>query len=172
MASAKPFEPSRLVMGLLLSRHALLGEVLAELERLWGPIACASTIRTFSESDYYDREMGAKPLRLWVAFTHLVDPSHLSAIKGQTNDLEQRFLHGGGGREVNLDPGLLSLTSLVLATAKGRAHRIALSDGIWADLTLIWSKGAFVPLEWTYADYRHEAVRALFSQWREDLKQR
>lgn len=73
---------------------------------------------------------------------------------------------------MNLDPGLLSLTSLVLATAKGRAHRIALSDGIWADLTLIWSKGAFVPLEWTYADYRDEEVRALFSQWREDLKQR
>jgi len=171
MASAKPFEPNRLVMGLLLSRHALLDAVLAELEGLYGPIRAASTIRPFKESDYYDREMGAKPLRLYLSFTNLVDPSQLAAIKGQTNALEQRFLNSEGGREVNLDPGLLSLTSLVLATAKGRSHRIALSGGIWADLTLIWSAGRFVPLEWTYADYRDEAVRELFSQWREDLKQ-
>ena len=171
MASVKPFGPNRLVMGLLLSRRALLSEVLAELERLYGPIECASTIRSFTESDYYDREMGGQPLRLWVAFTNLVDPSQLSVIKGQTNALEQRYLNDEGGREVNLDPGLLSLTSLVLATAKGRAHRIALFDGIWADLTLIWSKGGFAALEWTYRDYRDEAVRDLFTQWREDLKQ-
>ena len=68
MASVKPFGPNRLVMGLLLSRRALLSEVLAELERLYGPIECASTIRSFTESDYYDREMGGQPLRLWVAF--------------------------------------------------------------------------------------------------------
>lgn len=171
MASAKPFEPCRLVVGLLLSRQGLLSEVLATLEERYGPLEYASTIRPFEESDYYDREMGGQPLRLWVAFTNLVDPSALASIKGQTNALEQRFLNEGGGREVNLDPGLLSLTSVVLATAKGRAHRIALSDGIWADLTLIWSNGTFVPLEWTYRDYRDEAVRALFTQWREDLKQ-
>lgn len=171
MATARPFPKNRLVMGILLARRALLEGLLRELEALYGPICEVSPIRAFEESDYYDTEMGNKPLRLYVAFTHLVDPSRLAAIKGETNALELRFLNAEGGREVNLDPGLLSLTSLVLATAKGRTHRIALADGIWADLTLIWSKGRFVPLDWTYADYRDEGVRSLFGAWREALKQ-
>lgn len=170
MATAKPFPKNRLVMGILLARRALLEGLLAELAVRYGPVSAASTIRGFDQSDYYDKEMGTKPLRLYVAFEHLVDPSRLATIKGETNALELQFRNAEGGREVNLDPGLLSLTSLVLATAKGRTHRIALSDGIWADLTLIWSKGSFIPLEWTYADYRDEAVRSLFSQWREELK--
>jgi hypothetical protein len=172
MATAQTFPPSRLVVGILIARRALLGALLTELEHRYGPMLCASTIRAFNESDYYDREMGGRPLRLWVAFEATVDPSLLAAIKGETNALEQRFLNDAGGREVNLDPGMLSLTNLVLATAKGRAHRIALADGIWGDLTLIWSAGSFVPLQWTYADYRDEGVRELFSQWRATLKQR
>ncbi len=170
MAQVRPFAKNRLVMGILLSSRDLLAELIARLEALYGPVVGASTIRVFVQSSYYDGEMGAKPLRLWLAFGTLVDPSRLAAIKIETGVLEDAYRSESGSRTVNLDPGLLSLTSLVLATTKGRTHRIALSDGIWADLTLIWSKGGFVALEWTYADYRDQGVRNLLGQWREELK--
>ena len=48
-----------------------------------------------------------------------------------------------GGRRVNLDPGLLSLANLILATTKNRSHRIPLFDGIYAELTLLYAKKQF-----------------------------
>ena len=56
-------------------------------------------------------------------------------------------------RQVNIDPGYLSAERFVLATGKNYTHRIYLSKGIFADLTLIFTKGNFHTLPWTYPDY-------------------
>ena len=39
---------------------------------------------------------------------------------------------------------------LVLATGKNYTHRIYLSKGIYADLTLVFHQGSFQTLAWTY----------------------
>jgi hypothetical protein len=54
---------------------------------------------------------------------------------------------------VNIDPGYLLPERLVLATGKNFTHRIYIGQGIYADLTLIFQKGAFRTLPWTYPDY-------------------
>jgi hypothetical protein len=41
----------------------------------------------------------------------------------------------------------------VLATGKNFGHRVYLGQGIWADLTLVYSKGAWQVLPWTFPDY-------------------
>ena len=58
-----------------------------------------------------------------------------------------------GKRSVNIDPGYLLYERFVLATGKNYSHRIYVGQGIYADLTLIFQKGAYRPLPWTYPDY-------------------
>ena len=66
-------------------------------------------------------------------------------------------MEGAGGelrRTVNIDPGLLSEESLVLATTKASGHRVAIATGLWAEVTLRFERGEYRPLPWTYPDYR------------------
>ena len=67
--------------------------------------------------------------------------------------MERRFSESGR-RKVNIDPGLLNLSRFVLATSKDGSHRIPLADGVFAEVTLMYEKGGYRPLEWTYPDYR------------------
>ncbi|NCC63251.1 MAG: DUF4416 family protein [Spirochaetia bacterium] len=114
--------------------------------------------------------MGGEPQRCYLCFEQLVDPSSLADIKLQTNILEKKYSIEGG-RRVNLDPGLLSLANVILATTKGRAHRIPLSEGIYAELTLMYAHKAFQSFPWTYQDYNDDAIKSLLCLWRNRYKQ-
>jgi hypothetical protein len=98
-----------------------------------------------------------------VAFQQLVD------IKPITNRVEKQFLDPQGGRRINIDPGLLSMENLVLATGKNFTHRIYLQKGIFAEVTLLFQKGKFVTLPWTYPDYASEETTAILSHIRTQL---
>jgi Domain of unknown function (DUF4416) len=153
MGEATQFLPEKLVMAILISRPEREQELLGILDRTWGqPDLCSPPI-PFTYTDYYDGEMGAGIQRFFVSFRRLVDPSLIADIKLQTNRIEEQFLEGDA-RKVNIDPGLLCLSRFVLVTTKESAHRIPLSGGIYAEVTLLYHKGSFRPLEWTYPDYR------------------
>ncbi|MDP2953277.1 MAG: DUF4416 family protein, partial [Chloroflexota bacterium] len=52
-------------------------------------------------------------------------------------------------------------------TTKDRGHRIYLSEGIYAEVTLVWKRGeGFQPEEWTYPDYRTPEYRAILGEIR------
>jgi hypothetical protein len=153
MGEASQFLPEKLVMAILISRPEREQELLGILERTWGqPDLCSPPI-PFTYTDYYDDEMGQGIQRFFVSFRRLVDPSLIADIKLQTNRIEERFREGDA-RKVNIDPGLLCLSRFILVTTKESAHRIPLSGGIYAEVTLLFHKGSFRPLEWTYPDYR------------------
>jgi hypothetical protein len=76
----------------------------------------------------------------------------LAQIKVRTNQIEQHYGRDGK-RSVNIDPGYLLQERFVLASGKNYSHRIYLSEGIYADLTLIYHQGRFQQLPWTYPDY-------------------
>jgi len=44
----------------------------------------------------------------------------------------------------------------VLATTKDASHRIYLRDGIFGEVTLHFSRGAWRERDWTYPNYRRE----------------
>lgn len=167
MAQARPFTETMLVIGILKSIEAL--DLDQCLESAFGPIESKAGPFEFTFTDYYDQEMGCRPQRLFYSFASLVDPSDLAGIKIQTNQLEQRWAVDGE-RKVNLDPGILSLSSFILATTKDRSHRIPLSRGIYGETTLIYQDKRFNPLAWTYADYRSEQFCELFRTFRETYK--
>ena len=170
MATAKAFQRCALVVGVLSAMEERRAEVLSVLTRSFGPIELQSPVMDFPYTDYYDREMGRRPVRYLILFRDLVDPSTLADLKTTTNEIERAFLSPSGGRMVNLDPGILSLSSFILATCKDRSHRIPLRDGIYAETTLIYKDHDFQSLEWTYADYRSDDVRSVLRSFRDRYK--
>ena len=102
-------------------------------------------------------------------FLNLVSPQSLPDIKLRTNEIEA-VLARDGKRQVNIDPGFLSAERLVLATGKNFIHRVYLRDGIFADLTLIYQKGAYRPLAWTYPDYQEPEFLHYLEVLRKKLK--
>jgi len=162
MGTVEHANAARLVCGILSQRGELEHEVESAIETQFGPIDLRSARRPFTESAYYEPEMGPELDRWWVSFGRLVTESDIASIKNVTNAIERDLAGDDGRRRVNLDPGYLVPSRLVLATTKDFAHRIYLADGIYGEVTLMWRHDTFVPMEWTYPDYRTEDATAFF----------
>jgi hypothetical protein len=156
------YTPEKLVVGVLSSLPAGDERVTNLLVQELGVIDFCSPAIPFTWTDYYEKEMGSGIVRTFVSFERLVDPACLAQVKIRTNDLEDRF-RDSGKRRVNLDPGLMALSRFCLATTKENAHRVPLSAGIYAEITLLHSAGGFRALEWTYPDYRSEAYLSVLN---------
>jgi len=158
--------PAKLVIGCFTRDKDILGEAARKLSASFGPPDVISRWLPFEHTDYYNSEMGSPLFRRLLAFRDLIQQDALADVKLFTNDLEGRFLIRGK-RLVNIDPGYLLAERLVLATGKNYVHRIYLRAGIYADLTLIYQKGRFHPLDWTYPDYAGDAIGAFLETVRE-----
>jgi len=146
--------------------------IVKELNEGLGDVVLESDTVPFTHTTYYNKEMGLGLLRQWWAFGNLVLPDILVKLKLRTNEIEQRLLNDKGGRRVNIDPGLLSLSNLVLASTKNYAHRIYLGQGIYGEVTLQYKEHHFVPLEWTYPDYRESVALDFFGRARDVLRKK
>ena len=101
------------------------------------------------------------------------DPSQLPKTKLESNAWEQALTATGDYRElrpINVDPGYLTLTKLVLASAKDRAHRIYMSDGIYEEECLYYLNHGWQSRPWTYPDYQRYDFQLFFTETRELLK--
>ena len=170
MGTPESFAPEKLVMAVLTSRIDRMAEILDGLRDGHGPTDFVSDPIPFTFTHYYDGEMGGGIMRFFASFQRLIPPDTLAAVKLASNAREERYREGQG-RTVNLDPGLLCLSRFVLATTKEGSHRIPLSAGIYAEVTLMFEKGSFRPLPWTYPDYKSapyieilNGIRALYKE--------
>jgi hypothetical protein len=165
MGSAGTFTPEKLVIGVLISCPDRKDELTDRLAALWGPVDFSCDPFPFTFTDYYNAEMGVPISRYFLAFDRLVDPSRLASIKKETNAIEERYREGSR-RRVNLDPGLLALSRFTLATTKESAHRIPLEGGIYAEITLLYHKGSYQALPWTYPDFQSERYLTILNRIR------
>jgi hypothetical protein len=166
LSRIKPFRPEKLILGILLSDRSILPALLERLRPRFGDTDFISSPLDFTYTDYYEAEMGPGLTRYFVSFEKLVDPSGLWEVKGATNLLEEES-RTDGNRSINLDPGLLNLSRLVLASTKNNVHRIPLKKGIYAEVTLVYVRGCFQELFWTYPDFRSEEYKSILTQIRE-----
>jgi hypothetical protein len=176
MGRAKVCKPAKLFMSLIASEDDFLAGGMKDLSLAFGAVDFVSHKLPFHFTDYYTEEMGEDLFRHFITFRSLIAIPLLPDIKESTNRLEEKYATPAGNRRLNIDPGYLCLEHVILATTKAYTHRPYLRGGIYADLTLIYRKRSFQPLEWTYPDYRQEEVIGLFNQFRkryvEDLKGR
>jgi len=135
----------------------------------WGPIALESPRFDFVETDYYRASMGSNIKKCFWAFERLIDSGTLPALKIVANQWEAQYATLGRHAEprpLNLDPGYLTPAKLVLATTKDFAHRLYLSDGIYAEITLSFRHGAWQTSPWTFPDYRRADYQEFFTACR------
>lgn len=136
------------------------------LSRRLGPVDLSSQIMNFNFTKYYEKEIGRDLKRQFLSFRRLIDPNSLFKIKLMTMRLEGRLARKDGTRRINLDPGYISESKLVLATTKDFRHRIFINKGIFAEVTLWYKSGEFQHWEWTYPDYRTRQYKEFFERVR------
>lgn len=161
MSVPRPPRAVKLVMSFLFSAEKEFSSALSALNRPYGPVDFVSEALPFNFTRYYEPEMGSKLWRRVAGFEPLVMPDQLVPVKLWANREEARALNESGGRRVNIDPGILSASNFILATGKDYSHRIYLGEGVYGDLTLIFQKGNFSPLPWTYPDYASQPLLGL-----------
>lgn len=179
MGAPTPPQPVKPLVALLSADPTLFATATVQLQHTYGPVDLESEVFPWNTTDYYREEMGEHLLRKFVTFARLISPEELARLKLETNALELALSSASSPtspRRVNLDPGYLDATKLVLASTKNQAHRLYLSQGIYAEVTLLYHHGAFHPFVYTYADYRwsetHAFLRRARTRYLEQLRKR
>lgn len=152
MSTPKKPDAAKLVISVFMNDKLLFDELLPMLEKAFGPTEKISDWFDFDYTDYYEGEMGTPLFRRMLSFGALIGQDDLARIKETTNSMEKNWAVNGQ-RNLNLDPGYLLLSRFVLATGKDFSHRIYIGRGIYAEVTLMFKKGKFHSLAWTYPDY-------------------
>ena len=169
MAQPRGFLPVKLICGVIYKEEGLYEEAKTRLEAEWGRVDSESPAFPFDLTGYYEDEMGGGLVRRFVSFESLVPPESLPAAKLWAIELESmiRQERGVTGRPANIDPGYLTASAVVMATAKDFAHRIPLAKGIYAHLEFLFTRTGVKMLDWTYPDLRREPPQAYFRNVRE-----
>jgi hypothetical protein len=173
MATPRKTEKAVFFVGVLAAGREELALACRSLADEFGPPHRCSLPLPFDNTGYYRDELGPSPIRVFLAFPGLFPTDGLAETKLASNRLEQELaqtIAGPWPRPVNLDPGYLTLAKLVLASAKNFAHRIHLSNGIYAEITLQYRSGiGFQPLPWTFPDYASGRYDDFFLDLRKEL---
>lgn len=134
-----------------------------------GDIEFESDVLLFDHTRYYEEEMGHPLLRKFFSFKPIYTPDKLPEIKLYCMEIEDKF-RIEGKRKINIDPGYVELSKVVLASTKNYSHRIYIRDGIFAEVTLYFHKREFRDFHYTYPDYREKSYKNFFEKIRESLK--
>jgi hypothetical protein len=169
MGSVKPVKPVKFFCGIIGTNNEAILSATKELEILLGKIDKESEILSFDFTNYYADEMGNGLLRKFVSFQDLKDPRKLAETKLATNAVEDKFTVSSNGkmhRTINLDPGYITASNLILATTKEFSHRICIGEGIYAEVTLNFKKNGCVFFPWTYPDFKSGKYTSFFLEIR------
>ncbi len=172
MWNIKEPKPVKPIIGILAADHQCLNTAVEAIDSKFGKTDFVSDIWPFDKTDYYKEQTGPRILRQFVSIERLIDPALLAKIKHKTNKLEQKLaakLALPVPRPVNLDPGYIEPSKLVLASTKNYSHRIYICKKMYAEVTLIFDKGNWRPLNHTYPDYRQQCYFDFFAKVRNKL---
>jgi hypothetical protein len=169
MGVPHPPELSLLFTSLLFSKREVLSSVRLFLIDRFGGVLLESDEHPWNHTTYYDNELGTPVWRKIIFFREPFDPLSLPDVKLETNALESSFSEDGR-RRVNIDPGYIMRSRVVLASAKDYSHRMYLGKGIYGEVALFFKGNQFNPLPYTYFDYREPRSLALFQDARKRLK--
>ena len=172
MWELKDPKPVKLIIGILAANEAALAAAVKAISKSFGVIDLTSDVWQFTQTDYYKDELGSNALRQFVSIENLIDPGKLAQIKHDTNSLEQQLadsLKLSLPRPVNLDPGFIEPSKLILASTKNFSHRIYIGNKMFAEVTLMYEKGSWRHFEFTFPDYRQSCYQDFLTKVRTRL---
>ena len=170
MGVPKPPNPVKLFVGMITQDPVWFEMAVKTLQVDYGPIDFEGFPQPWNHTEYYAQEFGDQLIRKFVFFERLIWPDQLWKIKRAIIEIERQMgevINGRLYRRVNLDPGYLTHSKVVLSTRKDFSHRVYLQEGIYAEVTLIYQGKQFRPMPYTYPDYRATEYLQLFDQARE-----
>jgi hypothetical protein len=170
MGSVQTPESVKLFTGIFSRDPGVFPVIQKRLERTFGKIDFQSPIISFAHTDYYREEFGDDLKRQFFTFQKPASPEGMYKVKLITNRLEARYAKQGK-RTVNIDPGYVALSKVVLLTTKDFTHRLYLAKGIYAEVTLFFQNKTFNPWPWTYPDYKTKGYIDLFNAMRQRFHQ-
>jgi len=165
MGEIKKHQPVKLIIGFIYKEKAFFDKAKAQFIRKFGPIDFESREIAFCHTDYYEKEFGKDLIRSFVSFKKLISPRELPGIKILTNKIEKKLSHRSH-RRINIDPGYIELSKLVLASTKNFFHRIYLNKGIFLEVTLFFKDKTFQSWDWTFPDYKTPEYIEIFNHIR------
>lgn len=159
----KPTEPDsvKLFVGILYSDTDRLELAIQLLIEKFGNTDYKSPEFEFDITDYYKEDMGWPILRKFVSFSNLINPKDIARVKIETNTIEDQ-LTMNSKRKVNLDPGYMDYNKVILASAKYNSQKIYIDLGIYADPTLWYEKGNYLPYPYSFPDFKTDAYNKVF----------
>ncbi len=172
MWQLKEPKPVKLIIGILAADRQCLHAAVEALTTKFGRTDFVSNVWPFTQTDYYKDETGEHILRQFVSAERLITPALLAKIKHKTNKLERKLaarLALPVPRPANLDPGIIEPSKLILATTKNYSHRIYIGKRMYAEVTLVFDKGTWRPLKYTYPDYKQRCYFVFFEKVRTRL---
>jgi hypothetical protein len=149
--------PVKFIAAVTYKNQVFLIETKKALESRYGRIDLESAPFAFNHTQYYEKEMGPNLMKQLFSFDALNAREELIEFKLFSLQLEKKFSEADR-RRVNIDPGYLELSKLVVSSTKNFDHRIYLGRGVYGDVQLRYRQGQFVANEWTYPDYRSQDV--------------
>jgi hypothetical protein len=194
MGSIRKPQPVKLTIGFIFKDGPILLKAEIILKKKFGDLDFESETLPFTYTDYYEEELGKGLQRKFISFKKLILPESLPKIKVLTNNIEKKLSVDAhlsiqdwkvrtycahlsiqdwkvrtycARRLINIDPGYVDLSKLVLASTKDFSHRIYMGRGIYSEVTLMYQDKTFNSKEWTYPDYRTPEYIAIFNRIRE-----
>lgn len=141
---------------LMYTSDDLYEKVLRNIKERFGEILGFGPIyRVLDFTDYYVREFGEGALKQMFVFRSPVELENFYKVKIRSNSLEETF-RKNNLRCVNIDPGFLDVSKLVLYSTKHYSHRVYVGNGIFGEVSLIYKQEKFEVMPWTYPDYYWE----------------
>ena len=175
MWQLKKPEPAKLIIGILATNSDFIDIACDAVAGQFGPIDLQSEIWPFTHTNYYENQTGQHILRKFVTLQSLIKPAQLAAVKHRTNRIERTRAKKAAKmncqlpRPINLDPGIIEPSKLILASTKNFSHRIYIGKKMYAEVTLIYDKGKWTTLPYTYPDYKQQCYFDFFSKVRNRL---
>lgn len=170
MGRIRDFEKAVLFAGVLVAEEGIKERVKPVLNQEFGETLYSTSLKEWNWTDYYKKEMGDNLKRFFIFFKKVIDPSYIADIKIKTNEIEESF-SVNGKRKINIDPGYITPSKVVLASTKNYCHRIYLGKGIYAEITLYYKNNTYRSHIFTYRDYADPETISLFNSAREMVKE-
>jgi len=154
---------SRLVIAIMYAKDEIYNQVRLILFKKFGKTIKESNPYNFDQfTQYYEKEMGSGLLKRFLMFNFNLEKKDLIEIKKETAEIEKEFSKEGN-RTINLDPGYVNKSELVLASFKrGTNYKEDLGEGVYAHKVLEFKEGKAGIFWHTFPDYRVKENQEFF----------
>jgi hypothetical protein len=173
MGNIRPIPQSHPFVAIMFTDARQQESLLARLQEKFGVLLGQGPIyRVRDFTDYYEIELGPELQKQFLVFRERQSLEKLYQSKRWSNELEVELFADPdrpAQRKVNIDPGYLEPSKLVLFSTKDFSHRIYLGESIYAEVTMLFLHGRFKILPWTYPDYAWENNLKFLMQMRREV---